>query len=235
MYERDFADIYDIVCGAQRDYPEQAEKTRNLILSRNPSARTFLDVGCGTGEGMAHLRDTFEVTGVDLSPSMVEVSRGKLPGIPIHQGDMRTFRLGRIYDAVTCMYSSIGYLADEDELGQAAQTFARHLAPGGVLLVEPWFLPEQWNGGDLVSGGTEAEGVLISRMGRWRTSGDRCSVEMHYLVGGDSGVRHFIDRQTLTLFTLEAYVRAFARAGIELSYTADHLDRGLFTGTHASG
>lgn len=235
MYERDFADIYDIVCGAQRDYADQAAKIRDVVLSRNPSARTLLDVGCGTGEGMLHLRDTFEVTGVDLSRPMVEAARGKLPDLPVHQGDMRDFRLGRTYDAVCCMYSSIGYLADEDGLGRTADTFARHLAPGGVLLVEPWFLPEQWNGGDLVSGSTDTEGVRISRMGRWHTSGDHCSVEMHYLVGEGSGVRHFIDRQTLTLFTKEAYVRAFARVGIELSYTADHLDRGLFVGRHAAG
>lgn len=232
MYEQDFADVYDVVCGAQRDYADQAAKTRDLVLSLNPSARTLLDVGCGTGEGMLHLREAFEITGVDLSRPMVEVAREKLPDLPVHQGDMRDFRLGRTYDAVCCMYSSIGYLADEEELEQAAHTFARHLAPGGVLLVEPWFLPEQWNGGNLVSGGIETEGARILRMGRWRTSGDHCSVEMHYLVGGDSGVRHFLDRQTLTLFTRKAYVQAFACAGIQLSYTPDYLDRGLFTGRH---
>lgn len=236
MYEQDFAEVYDVVCRAQRDYADQAVRTRELLLSLHPGARTLLDVGCGTGEGMVHLREDFEITGVDLSPPMVEAARKKLPDLPVHQGDMRDFRLGRAYDAVCCMYSSIGYLEDEEELEAAARTLVGHLAPGGVLLVEPWFLPEQWNGGDLVSGGIDAEGLRISRMGRWRTVGDHCSVEMHYLVADDSGVRHFVDRQTLTLFPREAYERAFARAGVEVSYTADgYLDRGLFVGRREQG
>jgi len=51
---------------------------------------------------------------------------------------MSDFHLPRRYDAVLCLFSSIGYLRTLDRVEAALACFQEHLAPGGVLIVEPW-------------------------------------------------------------------------------------------------
>ncbi|MFI9203881.1 class I SAM-dependent methyltransferase [Streptomyces sp. NPDC053048] len=235
MYESDFAAVYDDICRTQRDYAAQAARTLDLVRARRPDAASLLDVGCGTGEELVHLREHFEVTGVDLSEPMVRVARAKLEGVEVHRADMLAFDLGRTFDVVGSFYSAVGYLADTAELGAAVRNMAAHLVPGGILVVEPFFLPERWNGGDLVDTVFEAGGRRIARMGKWHTEEGRCHVAMHYLVGDparESGeVRHFVDRQTLTLFGREDYERAFTDAGCTVEFLPDgYLDRGVFIG-----
>ena len=103
-----------------------------------PRAETLLDVACGTGHHMELLREWFTVEGVDLEPGLLEVARSRLPGVPLHLGDMRTFNLGRQFDVVTCLFSSIGYMQTPEDLLHALVNMAGHLAPDGVMLVEPW-------------------------------------------------------------------------------------------------
>lgn len=57
---------------------------------------------------------------------------------------MRTFDLGRTFDAITCLFSAIGHAGSVEGLEAAVYTMARHLNPGGVLLVEPWLSPQVW-------------------------------------------------------------------------------------------
>jgi SAM-dependent methyltransferase len=75
---------------------------------------------------------------------MLGVARERLPNVPLHEGDMADFELGKRFDAVVCMFSSIGYVRSEERLRSAIAAMARHLEPGGVLVVEPWLSPEVW-------------------------------------------------------------------------------------------
>nr|BAD08361.1 N-methyltransferase [Streptomyces halstedii] len=232
MYEEDFARVYDDIYRRHKDYAGEAARIRELALERNPGAADLLDVGCGTGEHLALLRDDFAVTGVDLSAPMVRVAEAKLPGVPVHEGDMRTFGLDRSFDVICSMYSSVGYLETLDGLFAALKNMAHHLRPGGVLIIEPWILRDSWNGGDLVEASFENEGGKVVRMGRWTTRAGRSHVEMHYLVtSGDDPVRHFVDEQELSLFSKDEYEEAFRAAGCSVEYLPDgYVDRGVFVG-----
>ncbi len=57
---------------------------------------------------------------------------------------MRRFSLPSRYDAITCLFSSIGYTETEGALEKAIQTMARHLHPNGWLILEPWVEPGEW-------------------------------------------------------------------------------------------
>ncbi|MBQ1097273.1 class I SAM-dependent methyltransferase [Streptomyces sp. b94] len=236
MYDDQFADVYDRVYCALYDYAEHAELIGDLARQHVDSPKTLLDVGCGTGEHLRYLAKQFSVTGVDLSESMVRVARRKLGDVAVHQADMRDFDLGRTFDVVCSMYSSVGYLGGPEELRAATARMAAHVAPGGVLVVEPWILREKWNGGVLAHATVEHEGTTISRMGHWRTEGDRSQVDMHYLVSEPDGVRHFVDHQKLALYSLEEYQDAFTRAGLEASLLpAGRADRGVFVAVPRTG
>lgn len=99
---------------------------------------TLVDVACGTGEfAVAMAQRGLEVTGVDQSPEMVGIARraAEAAGVPVTflQQDMRTLRLPRAVDAATCLYDSLNYLVEEDELRTALRAIAGALRPGAVF------------------------------------------------------------------------------------------------------
>ena len=95
---------------------------------------TLLHLGCGAGGHDRIFKRHFAVTGVDLSLGMLNKARAAHPDIEYIEGDMRTLRLNRQFDAVA-IPDSIDYMASLDDLRQAIQTSVEHLKTGGVLLV----------------------------------------------------------------------------------------------------
>ncbi len=216
------AHVYDLIyAAAGKDYAQEARGLHDLIQHRNPGARTLLDVACGTGGHLAHLRSDYDVTGIDSDPAMLEQARARLPGIQLTQADMRSFTLDRRFDAITCLFSSIGYLATTGELGTAITTMTRHLTPGGVLIVDGWVLPGEWRGTISTSIDTAAAGTLrVARVVHATREGRTTCLQMHHLIAHDSGVEYLIDHHRLTLFTRAEYQAAFHRAGLRTENTA---------------
>jgi SAM-dependent methyltransferase len=216
------ADLYDAVYSF-KDYAQEAGRVHELIEERRPGARTLLDVACGTGKHLEQLRRWHDVTGVDLDPNLLAVARERLPDVALHEGDMRSFDLGRRFDAVTCLFSSIGYAGDEDGLCAAIAAMAAHLEPGGVLVVEPWLTPDDWIVGRPHVLTVDEPELKISRMNVSTREGRLAIMHFHYLVGTPDGVQRFEERHEAALFTDEEYRAAFAAAGLAV----DHDDQGL--------
>ena len=126
MFSRS-ARIYDAIYASIRDYPHEAAELDRLIQDRRPGARTLLDVACGTGAHLEHLT-AYEVEGLDLDPEMLAVARERLPEVSFHEGDMADFDLGKRFDAVVCLFSSIGYVRTEERLRSAIASMAGHLS-----------------------------------------------------------------------------------------------------------
>jgi len=139
------ARIYDLlyVGSGIKDYPAEAAELHRIIQEACPTAKTLLDVACGTGAHLVEMQRWYTVEGVDLSPAMLAVARTRLPGVPLREADMRTLDLGKTFDAVTCLFSSIGYMHDPGELRAAVARLAAHVAPGGVLILDGWVRPDQ--------------------------------------------------------------------------------------------
>lgn len=220
MYDQNLARVYDLLYGVavSKDYAAEAGELVELIRSRRPGAASLLDVACGTGQHLLHLRDRFDhVEGVELSADMRAIAAQRLgPRTPVHPGDMRTFDLGRRFDAITCLFSSIGYLQSVQELRAALRRFAAHLEPGGVLVLEPWFTPEKWQSGTVYESSAEGpDGLTVMRLSYSDlTPEGKSRSTMHFLVGEPGvGVRHWSDVHVMSLFTDEEYGEAFAAAG----------------------
>ena len=214
-----------------KDYAAEAEALRFLVTARRPGARRLLDIACGTGEHLHHLRASFEVEGIDVSPDMLAIARKKLPDVPLHQADMRRFDLGRTFDAVICMFSAIGHLADETELGAAFGCVARHLEPGGIFVLEPWLTPEAYHAGGVHALFVDDPELKLARINVSRLSGRMSVLDMHHLIGTPDGVEHFVEHLELTLFPLESYRAALAAAGMTVEFDpAGPMGRGLFIG-----
>jgi len=225
------ARIYDAVYSSIRDYPREAAELDRLIQERRPGARTLLDVACGTGAHLEHLMG-YEVEGLDLDPEMLAVARARLPNVPFHEGDMASFDLGKRFDAVVCMFSSIGYVKTEYRLHSAIASMARHLAQGGLLVVEPWLTPEAWVDGHVSGAFVDEPELKIARMGLPQREGTVSVLDLEYLVATPDGVERFSERHELGLFTVEQCLEAFRAAGLEADHDPEGpMGRGLYIAT----
>ncbi|ONI92330.1 SAM-dependent methyltransferase [Saccharothrix sp. ALI-22-I] len=232
-YSREHADVYDVVHAARgRDWAVEADNVVRLVQERLPGARSLLDVACGTGAHLERIRFLFpHVAGLELSDAMREIATRRLPGVPIHPGDMRDFHLDEQFDAVTCMCFSIAYMQTPEDLGRAAASMARHLVPGGVAVVEPWWFSEQFLDGYVTGSVAERNGSVISRLSHSVRDGRATRMTVRYTVAESTGIRDFTEQEILSLFTEDEYLAAFEQAGIR----AEHLPggpngRGLFLG-----
>src|SRR5690606_9004227 len=209
------AEVYDAFYqGRNRSYEaEEEERARTLVgyvRARNASASSLLDVACGTGRNLRCLVQEFEhVEGLDLAEDMLRVARKRLPGVPLHQGDMRDFHLDRRFDVITCLFSSLAYLNDAEQLNAALRCFGRHLNPGGVIVVEPWYLPEDAQSGRVVADVVTVGGQTISRVSHTVVEGRTSRMRAHFLVAdSENGIYHFTDLHILSLFTRQEYEKA---------------------------
>jgi len=212
-----------------KDYAAEAAMLRSLIEENRPGAHRLMDVACGTGEHLRHLREHFDVEGLDASLPMLEIARRKLPGVPLHQADMRTFDLGRVFDGAICMFGAAGHLRDEDELLAAVRQIARHLEPGGVLIVEPWLTPEVFVPGRVSGLFVDEPELKIARISVGQREGRVGILELHHLIATPAGVEHFVERLEMTLFPHEAYRSALTAAGMSVAFDPQGpMGRGLF-------
>ncbi|MBO0683398.1 MAG: methyltransferase domain-containing protein [Candidatus Dormibacteraeota bacterium] len=224
--------FYDLVY-SWKDYNAEVERLQDAVSNRKQSrGNRLLDVACGTGRHLELLRDRFQVEGVDLDPEMLAIARRRLPGVELYQGDFRSFDLGRRYDVVTCLFSSIGYAADVAELRQAITTMARHLEPGGLLVVEPFIAPGQFIPEHIQLLCAEQPDLKVARIGRWDMSKGRPVLELHCLVGEADRVEHLVEQHEMSLFRDEDLLEGFQAAGLEPEHDPEGLmGRGLFFGT----
>jgi SAM-dependent methyltransferase len=219
-------ELYDTIVSF-KDYAREAARVRELVGER----RTLLDVACGTGKHLEVLRAWYEVEGVDLDRDLLDVARRRLPGVPLHHGDMRTFDLGEQFDAVTCLFSAIGYAGDTDGLRAAVARMAAHLAPDGILIVEPWIEPDAWIDGNLDLLAVDEDDLKLARVTRSSRRGNVSIMDFHYLIVTREGAETFEERHEPTLFTREEYGDAFRAAGLAVARDEEGLiGRGLYIG-----
>ncbi len=230
---RHTARFYDAVY-SWKDYPAETARLHELFEERAPGAKTLLDVACGTGLHLALLQEWYEVEGADLDPNMLEVARERLPDVPLHEADMVTLDLGREFDLVTCLFSSIAYVVTVERLHEASAALARHVAPGGVLILEPWITPDAWHP-HVHALFVDEPDLKIARMTASTPLAETITMEFHYLVATPESVDSFVERHEVGMFTDEDYRGALEAAGLEVEADSEGLmGRGIYIGTRGA-
>jgi SAM-dependent methyltransferase len=224
------AEFYNVLHAGKPYADEAAAVHAHIRAHLRSGGNALLDVGCGTGNHAAHLREHYQVDGLDLDEGLLRVARERNPDAVFHQGDMTRFDLGRRFDALVCLFSAIGYVRTEKALRRTIANFARHLEPGGVAVVEPWLSPEAFRPGMPRLDVAESSGLKVARMGRADWEGDLSVIVYVYMVGRPDGIEHWEDRHLLGLFTHQQMLDAFAAAGLEIVEYDPHglLGRGLY-------
>lgn len=224
------AHLYDAIYRAFKDYAAEATVIATLVRAAHPSARTILDVGCGTGEHALHLRrNGFEVDGLDLDHGLLAVAREKIPDARFFEGDMAGFDVGHRYDVVLCLFSSIGYLRTLDRVTAALRCFRQHLVTDGVIVIEPWFAPGVLHDGAGSTRLAETDGVRVERSSHTAVEGHLSTLIFNYRIEDTSGVRVEREVHELGLFTQAEMMASFQEAGLAATFDPQGLTgRGLY-------
>ena len=221
---------YDAVY-SYKDYEGESELVSKLVHERVSNAKTLLDVACGTGKHLEHLGKTFDCTGVELDPEMLAIAAERVPNLPLHIGDMCDFDLGAKFDAVTCLFSSIGYTKTVERMEQAIANMGSHLNPGGMFLVEPWLTPEAWLVGHVDSETYKTDEFVVTRM-MVSEPVERGRLVLEYLIGDSNGISNVTETHEMGWFTHDEYSNAFIKAGLELEHFEEGLTgRGIYIGS----
>ena len=218
------AEFYDLVY-AHKPYAQEAEAVHRAIQAHLRSGGdALLHVGCGTGGHLEHLGRHYRCEGLDLDEGLLAIARERHPGARFHRGDMADFDLGRRFDAIVSLFSAIGYVRAPERLQRTIRAFARHLEPGGVAVVEPWFTPDVFQAGNVMLLTVDRPEVKLARMSNTDVRDGVSLVTFSYLIGRGPGVEHVEEVHELGLFTHEQTVDAFRAAGLEV---VEHDPQGL--------
>ena len=231
------AAFYDAIYAARgKDYADEAESLTGCIREYAPDAVTLLDVGCGTGAHLAEFaRSGFAVRGIDLDLNMVALARSRCPTADIEPGDMTTFALDARFDAIVSLFGTTAYARTPNHLAEAIARMAEHLAPGGVLIVEPFLDAATFRAGVIDAVFVDEPELKIARMSLSKQMGKIGILDFHYLVTTLQGVERLFERHELGLFTEAAYRDAFAAAGLSFERRSSRMSfgRDLYAGRPA--
>ncbi|MCC7364079.1 MAG: class I SAM-dependent methyltransferase [Dehalococcoidia bacterium] len=211
----EFADWYYLLT-APGDYEEEAAIfTRLIETSARREVRTVLELGAGGGANASYMKARFEMTLTDLSEAMLAQSRTLNPELEHVQGDMRSLRLGRDFDAVF-VHDAVDYMLTEDDVAAAIATAYVHLRPGGVALFVPDVVRETF-AEDALTGGHDGTDGRALRYLEWQFDPDPADTTyittFTYVLREGAETRAVHDVHTCGMFPRQTWLRLLSEAG----------------------
>ena len=200
------------------EYAAEAACLAAVFTSAPVAVREVLDLGSGGGHVAAHLKDRFSLTLADRSEQMLDVSRRLNPDCAHLRADMRTVRLGRLFDAVL-VHDAIDYITSEDELRQVIGTAFAHCRPGGIAAFVPDHVADTFHPVSGRGGGSDATGRQASfRERTWDPDPGDDWVQADYeftLRAADGTVQVVREAHRLGAFSRRAWLRLLAEEGFD--------------------
>ena len=221
------------------EYTEEAAFAARLLGQAARPVQEVLELGSGGGHSASHLQPRFTMTLIDASSDMLAVSRQLNPDCAHVEGDMRTIRLGRDFDAVF-VHDAVDYMTSETDLQMVIETAFAHCRPGGVAVFVPDHIAETYEPGTGYGGvdGADGRGVRYLEWGWDPDPADTWTVtEYAFLLREPGGaVRAVHETHRLGLFPRSTWLRLIEAAGfgaraVTEETSEDREPRELFTGS----
>ena len=236
-FYRDLAKWWPLISPAE-EYSEEAAFAASVLHRAESPVREVLELGSGGGHNAVHLKQSFAMTLVDLSDEMLEVSRRLNPECDHYQGDMRTIRLGRQFDAVF-VHDAIEYMTDEADLRLAMKTAFMHCRTGGLAVFVPDNIQETFEA-DSAHGGSDAADGRGVRYLEWTWDPDPDDTwtitEYAFLLRDADGVVRVVhETHRMGLFSKASWIRLLTEVGFQSELvieetSEDRVPRTLFIG-----
>lgn len=213
----EFANWWPLL-SAPSDYAEEgAFYAAQLIAACDRVPETVLELGSGGGNNAWHMKQHFRMTLVDQSPGMLLVSQALNPDLEHVQGDMRTVRLDREFDAVF-IHDAVVYMTNEADVRRAIETARVHCRVGGAVVIAPDHVRETFHP-STDHGGHDGEGRALRYL-EWTwdpdPSDDTCIVDYTYaLRDRDRSISIEHDRHVEGIFSRGRWLAWLIEAGFD--------------------
>jgi SAM-dependent methyltransferase len=224
---------------APADYADEAAEIVRLLAGHgvplgptNPDARV-LELGSGGGNTASHLKARAHLTLTDIAPAMLALSATLNPECEHIEGDMRTLRLGRIFDAVL-LHDAVMYMTTEADLRAAMETAFVHLRPRGAVVLLPDFTAETYRSETKHGGHDGADGRSLRYL-EWRHDPDPTDTSVvtdyaYLFRERDGSVRVLDDSHVEGIFPRATWLRLLAEVGFRVDLSVDAWEREVFVG-----
>ncbi len=126
-----YGHFYDATQGAA-----SSSQYLHLLRKHHPTAKSLLEIACGTGAQLLPLSKYYAVAGLDASGTMLRYARKKLPGVKFFHQDMAGFKVPQTFDAIICPYDSMNHLLKFDNWVRTFRAAKRHLNGKGVFVFD---------------------------------------------------------------------------------------------------
>lgn len=213
------ASYYDVFYAA-KPYEEEAHFVASCLEEQgiNKGAH-LLELACGTGKHARHFHKLgYDVTAGDYSPDMIEVARSKAADLDIRfvQQDMRCLtKPVTPFDAVVCLFDSIGYVQTDQALKQVFEGVYASLRDNGVFIFEFWHEPAMVNGFDPVRVRRfSVEGGSLLRISETELMPEQHLAEVSYNIYdlSDDGTFHHVEETQINRYFTVSEMECWASA-----------------------
>jgi len=203
-----------------KDYLDEAVRLQNLIMKYLESeGNMLLDVACGTGLHLKHLKGDFSCIGVDVSKPILKIARKNVTGVAFKEADMKNLNLGKQFDVITCLLSSIGYVLTNSNLEKTIRGFSKHLKKGGLALIEPCDAGSAYVAGQPRIVTYDGKDAKIARVNVTKTKQFTVLLNMHIIVAEKGQeAKYYLDTHKLGLFGVEKTLKIMQDAGLKSKY-----------------
>jgi len=209
------------------DYEGAANRLHEIIqMYKKTTGNRLLDVACGTGSHIMHLKDKYQTMGFDISEEMLVVAREKCPDISFVQGNMVALELDQVFDVIICLFGSITYLTTKEELQHTIESFSKHTTPGGVVIIEPLFTEETLHHRGMGLNCLNLPEIKIARSNVNRREGNIVYLDFHFLISTRAhGTEHFIDPSPMGVFHRSTFKNLMEKSGFSVEIIEPGFDK----------
>jgi len=143
-----YSDVYDLIY-QDKNYDNECDLLESIFkkYSKKP-IKSILDLGCGTGNHAIPLvKRGYQVTGVDISESMLEHARKKIGNaaekkhLELVRGNVRSFKVAQDSDAAIMMFAVLGYQLENKDVSSTLKSVRKHLKKDGLFVFDVWYGP----------------------------------------------------------------------------------------------
>ena len=134
----ELAEYYFSIESNHRDIQHDIDLIRSFLHGNNQPA--ILDLGCGTGEHLSILKKFgIKCVGIDNSKEMLKIALERNPtGIEFINSDFKNFDFYNQFDVVLCLFGSMVYLLNDNDIDNFFWNTWRALKPEGLGIFELW-------------------------------------------------------------------------------------------------
>jgi ubiquinone/menaquinone biosynthesis C-methylase UbiE len=205
-----------------KDYSREVDFLVKVLRRRGVPGNKILEVACGTGNHTMFLVSKgYEVTGVDISESILRIARRKVKHhATFVKGDMRDLdrTIDGEFDAVVCLFSAISYNLTMEEVRKTLGGFYRHLKVGGVVVFDTHFMRKNFLDGFRDEDVFDDGKVIGARLAISKRKGDVGEISFTYLIkDGRKVIVLRNDLHRLGLFDPEDFLRVLEETGFTKS------------------